>query len=120
VLLTAIALPIGFLTLAAPLASHGLAVFLAKILGFLLAFLDVSVQWFARWHGGSYRIPGPPLIVIAIFSLVVIALSAAIRSRLGAWWQFSAAADLLATAAIIAAYPFAPRLSGPNLELTVL
>jgi competence protein ComEC len=120
VLLTSVAVPIGFFTLAASLVSHSLAMILARILGFLLACLDASVQWFSRWHGASYRIPGPPMIIIATFVVVAIALSAAIRSRRSGWWQFGATSSLLATALVIAAYPFAPRLSGPNLELTVL
>ena len=121
VLLTGLAVPIGFFTLAASLVSRALAGFLAKILGFILAMLDGSVQWFARWHGASYRIPGPPLALIAIFAVFAIALAAVIRSRLNGWWQWAAAVPLLATAAlVIATYPFAPRLSGSNLELTVL
>ena len=51
--------------LAASLVSHSLALVLAKVLGILLAMLDLSVRWFAGWHGASYRIPGPPLLIIA-------------------------------------------------------
>ena len=90
VLLTGLAVPIGFFTLAASLVSHTLAVFLAKLLGFILAMLDASVQWFARWHGASYRIPGPPLALIAVFAVLAIALSVVIRSRLSGWWQWAA------------------------------
>ena len=89
VLLTGLAVPIGFFTLAASLVSHALAGFLAKILGFILAMLDASVQWFARWHGASYRIPGPPLALIALFAALAITLSVVIRSRLSGWWQWA-------------------------------
>ena len=58
-LLTGLAVPIGFLTLAASLVSHALAAWLAKLLGLILAMLDAAVRWFAGWHGASYRIPGP-------------------------------------------------------------
>ena len=120
VFLTGLTVPIGFLTLAASFVSHALAGFLATFLGFFLAALDAIVQWFAGWHGASYRIPGPPMFIIAMFAVLTIALSSAIRSRRNGWWQFAAAMPLLATAAIIASYPFAPHLSGQKLELTVL
>ena len=61
-LLTGLAVPIGFLTLAASLVSHTLAVWFAKLLGLLLAMLDASVRLFAGWHGASYRIPGPSIV----------------------------------------------------------
>src|ERR1700692_2467735 len=66
-LLTALAVPIGFLTLATSLLSRTLAGLLAKILGFILAVLDATVRLFAGWHGASYRIPEPSLALIAIF-----------------------------------------------------
>jgi competence protein ComEC len=120
VLLTGLAVPLGFFTLATSLVSNALAGFMAKGLGLILAALDASVQRFAEWHGASYRIPGPPLFIIAIFAVFAIALSAVIRSRRNGWWKFAAVMPLLATAAIIATYPFPPRLSGQKLELTVL
>jgi competence protein ComEC len=88
VLLTGLIVPLGLFTLAASLASHTLAAWFAKLLGFFLAMLDASVQWFARWHGASYRIPEPPLLLIAVFVLVAVALSAAIRSRRRGWRSF--------------------------------
>ena len=120
VLLTGLIVPLGLFTLAVSFVSRALAGFLAKALGLLLAALNASVQWFAHWHGASYRIPGPPLIVIAIFVALAILLSATIRLRRSGWWQIAALVPLLAAAAVIAAYPFAPHLSRKNLELTVL
>jgi competence protein ComEC len=120
VLLTGLAVPIGFFTLAATLVSHTLAVFLARILGWILAMLDASVRWFAHWHGASYRIPEPPLALIALFAALAIGLSVVIRSRLGGLWRWAATGGLFAAAALIATFPFAPRLAGKNLELTVL
>jgi competence protein ComEC len=121
ILLTGLAVPIGFLTLAASLFSQALAAWLANLLGVLLAMLDATVRWFAGWHGASYRIPGPPMAVIAIFVALAIALSAAIRVR--RWdfrWYSSTFAALLATAALIATQPFPPHLTPQRLELTVL
>jgi competence protein ComEC len=119
-LLTGLAVPIGFLTLAVSLVSQGLAGWLAKLLGLILAMLDTAVRWFAGWHGASYRIPGPPVALMAIFIALAIALSAAIRMRWQVWWPSSAAIALLAAAAIIATHPFPPRLTAQCLELTVL
>ena len=90
-LLTGLAVPIGFLTLAASLVSHTLAAWLAKLLGLLLAMLDASVRWFARWHGASYRIPGPSIVLMAVFVGLGVVLSAAIRMRWRAWRPWSAA-----------------------------
>jgi competence protein ComEC len=120
-LLTALAVPIGFLMLAASLVSRALAGWLAQLLGILLAMLDATVRWFAGWHGASYRIPEPHLMIIALFAALAIALSAALRVR--SWnfkWYAGIFAALLATATVIATYPFSPRFTPGVLELTVL
>ncbi len=119
VLLTGLIVPLGLFVLATSLVSQALAVWLAKFLGFFLAMLDKSVQWFAGWHGASYRIPDPPLMLIAAFAAIAVVLSAAIRSRRRAW-QWVATIALLGAATLIATYPFAQNLDGKNLEVTVL
>src|SRR5467141_845980 len=119
VLLTGLIVPLGLFTLAASLVSQALAVWLAKFLGFFLAMLDKSVLWFAGWHGASYRIPEPPLMLIAAFAAIAVVLSAAIRSRRRAW-QWVATIALLGAAALIATHPFALYLNAKNLEVTVL
>jgi competence protein ComEC len=119
-LLTGLAVPIGFLMLAASLVSHALAGWLAKLLGLILAMLDVTVRWFAGWHGASYRIPEPSLALVTVFVALAIAFSAAVRMRRNLWWPSSAAIALLTTAVIIATHPFPPRLAAQRLELTVL
>jgi competence protein ComEC len=118
--LTGLAVPLGFLTLAASLISHPIAAGLAKILGLFLAGLDASVRWFAAWHGASYRIPGPPLALMVLFAALALLLSAAIRGRWKIRWAASAAISLAAVAAMIAAYPFSPRFVPQRLELSVL
>jgi competence protein ComEC len=120
VVLTGLAVPIGFFTLAASLVSRPVAGVLAKLLGFILAMLDTTVQWFSKWHGASYRIPGPPIVLIAIFAALAILLSVVVRSRTGGWRQWAAAIPFLAAAALIATFPFAPRLAVNELQLTVL
>jgi competence protein ComEC len=119
VLLTGMIVPLGLFTLAVSLVSQALSVWLAKFLGFFLAMLDKSVHWFAAWHGASYRIPEPPLMLIAMFAAIAVVLSTAIRSQRRAW-QWVATIALLAAAALIATYPFAQNLDGKNLEVTVL
>jgi competence protein ComEC len=119
-LLTGLAVPVGFLTLAASLVSRTLAGWLATLLGAVLWLLDAAVHWFAGWHGASYRIPGPSATLMGVFVVLAIALSAAFRLRLKAWWPSSAALALLATAVLIATHPFSPRFTPQRLELTVL
>jgi competence protein ComEC len=119
-LLTGLAVPIGFLMLAASLVSHALSGWLSKHLGLILAMLDAAVRWFANWHGTSFRVPGPSVALIAVFLSSAIALSAAIRTRRNHWWSLSAAIALLAAAVIIGAHPIPPGFTNQRLELTVL
>ncbi len=119
-LLTGIAVPVGFLMLAASLVSPLIASWLARLLGIILTSLDAAVRWFADWHAASYRIPGPSVAVMAVFVALAILLAAAIRMRWKVWWLGSVIVALLATAVVIAAYPFAPRFAPKRLEVTVL
>ncbi|HTC62608.1 MAG TPA: ComEC/Rec2 family competence protein [Candidatus Saccharimonadales bacterium] len=118
--LTGMAVPIGFLMLAASLVSQSAAAVLAKILSVILSLLDFTVRWFASWHGASYRIPGPSVFIMIVFVGSAVALSAAIRVHAKLWLSSIAVISLLATAVIIAAFPFRPRLVPERLELTVL
>ncbi len=120
ILLVGVAVPIGFLTLAASVFSRGLAGWLARILGPILAMLESAVHWFASWHGASYRIPEPSVALIGIFASLAIVLSVAIRMRWKIWWLSSALVALVAVAVMIATHPFSPRLAPQRLELTVL
>ena len=119
-LLTALAVPLGFLTLVTSLLSRTLSGLLAKVLGLILAALDATVRWFAGWHGASYRIPEPSVALIAIFVAFTIVFSTAVRTRRNAWWASSSAIALLATAVLIATHPFSPNFAPQRLELTVL
>ena len=119
-LLTELAVPIGFLMLAVSLVSSSLAGLLARLLGILLSMLETSVRWFAAWHGASSRVPGPSVALLLVFVGFAIALSAAIRMRWNVWWVSSAAIGVAAAAVMIATHPFPPRLTAQRLELTVL
>jgi competence protein ComEC len=119
VLLTAAIVPLGFLALSAELVWPALGHFLGRALGLLLGALDATVDWFARWPHGSYRIPGPPAAVIVAFLIAAFALAWALRAprRAVQWFAF---AVVLALAIVIATYPFAPSLKRGDFELTVL
>ena len=119
VLLTAAIVPLGFIALSAELVWPALGHFLGRALGLLLGALDATVDWFARWPRGSYRIPGPPAAVIVAFLIAAFALAWALRAprRAVQWFAF---AVVLALAIVIATYPFAPSLKRGDFELTVL
>ena len=119
-LLTGLAVPVGFLTLGATLVSHTLAQWLATPLAFLLGTLDVTVRWFANWRGMSFRVPGPSVALLALFAGLAITLSAAIHMRRKSWLASVTGIALLAVAVVIAAHPFAAALTPGRLELTVL
>ena len=67
VLLTGLAVPIGFFTLAASLVSDALAQFSQDSGTHSRRCSTLPCDGLPRWHGASYRIPGPPLALIAIF-----------------------------------------------------
>ena len=78
------------------------------------------VSFFAAVPHGSYRVPGPPVWVMAFFFLLAIGTVIRLRSArvVRRWeWEFFTLALLLACG-IIATYLF--RLAANNLEVTVL
>jgi competence protein ComEC len=142
VLLTAAIVPLGFIALSAELVWPALGHLLGRALSVLLGALDATVDWFARWPHGSYRIPGPPSAVIAAFLSAVIALAWALRGvaagqektekdnaeaqgarRLAekrTKLQWAAFAVVIALAIVIVTYPFAPNLHRGDFELTLI
>ncbi len=119
VLLTGLIVPLGFLTLGASLIWAAFAGALAKVLGALVAALVGSVEWFTRWQWTSYRIPGPPALLLAGFFAALVLLAVAARAARRRW-QLLLAAPLAALALAVATYPFAPRLERGKLELTMI
>ena len=114
--LTGVLVPLGFLTLGSALLWAPLARALAWPLIWLTSLLTHLAAWFAAIPHGSYRIPAPPpwamLAFFAAFAALAITRWKPVRRI--------AAAILLASAAIIAIYPFAPALHPGNLEMTAL
>jgi competence protein ComEC len=122
--LTGMIVPLGFLMLVCGLFFSGLARIIAAPLGWLTSAMLHGVQWFAHFPRWSYRIPGPPSWLVLIFFLLAVGLVISLRLRpenvLRRNLSLSATAPLLACAAVISIFPFAPQLSRGKLELTVL
>ncbi|MGB6544781.1 MAG: ComEC/Rec2 family competence protein [Candidatus Acidiferrales bacterium] len=119
VLLTAAIVPLGFIALSAEFVWPPLGHILGHVLGLLLGALDATVDWFARWPHGSYRIPGPPMAVMVAFLIAGFALAWTMRARLRNF-RWVAVAATLALAIVIVTYPFRPNLKRGDFELTVL
>ena len=114
--------PLGFLTLTAGLILSAAGKVFAIPLTWLTGLLVHVVQWFGHFPRWSYRIPGPPLWLIAAFFLFGVALVAAMRITHARWNVLGRGACLawLSCALAIAVFPFAPNWSRGKLEVTVL
>jgi competence protein ComEC len=135
VILTGLIVPIGFLTLVVSFVWSRLAVVLAKALGFLATSLLATVEWFSRLPHVSYRIPGPPIRLIAAFFAAFIILAAAARVAAArrsnrvtrrqlplpiAPAEWISAVALAGLTILVASHPFAPHLERGKLEVTIL
>jgi competence protein ComEC len=120
--LTGAIVPIGFFSLAIGSILPSLGRLLAHPLAWLILLQTRIVSFFAAIPHGSYRIPGPPAWVMALFFLAAIAAVIRLRSELAMrrWEWGSLALSLLLTAGIIATYPFRPSVNAGSLEVTVL
>ena len=135
VLLTGLIVPLGFLALAATFVWARLALGLAKILGLCTGLLLATVEWFGRLPRASYRIPDPPVWLLAAFFATLVALigiaRAIARKRAAQRGQsqppsridpreWATAAVLAAFTVLVAAYPFAPKIDRGRLAVNVL
>jgi len=120
--ITGIVVPLGFLTLGSGLLLPAVGKLLAAPLAWVTALLLQVVQWFAHFPRWSYRIPGPPVLLVAVFLTagVLLAMTARSSHSWSRWVSRSAAGVLGLSALIIAIFPFSPRWSAGRLELTVL
>jgi competence protein ComEC len=119
VLLAALIVPFGLFTLGVAVFWPSLGHALGHVLSAMIGWLDAIVDFFARWHGASYRIPGPPAMVIAAFFMAAILLAWATSERRRALIALAAMA-LMAIEVVVCIYPFVPRLTRGDFELTVL
>ncbi len=135
VLLTGIIVPLGFLALMLTFVWTKLALGVAKLAGICAGWLLAAIEWFSRLPHVSYRIPDPPLWLIALFFAAFFLLAAAARaaasrrtSRLArrqlappiAPIEWASAAGLAALTVLVASHPFAPNLARGKLEVNVL
>jgi competence protein ComEC len=120
--LTAIIVPLGFCTLIAGLLWAALGKILAGPVSLVTAGLVQVVHRFALLQQLSYRIPGPPLWATIIFFITLRSIVTCLRLRFAGrkTTVWSLLAVLAVAGAVIATYPFSPRMSGGKLELTVL
>jgi competence protein ComEC len=120
--LTGVVVPLGFATLAGALIFPALGRILALPLTWVTLVLLHVVQWFAHFPAWNYRIPGPRIWVMATFCIFAVLLGVAMRiahTRQRIVTRMLAG-GLVACALLIALFPFAPRWSPGNLEVTVL
>jgi len=119
VLLTGLIVPFGFLSLGAGVLWQPLGQLLVHILGPAVGAMLWSVEIVSRLPWVSYRVPSPPISVLAAFFVATTLLSATIllAKRRAAW---AAGALVMALALLIAVYPFSPRLNRGQLEVTIL
>lgn len=120
--LTGMIVPLGFFALGGAAAWPAIGRVLSWPLGWLVAAQGDVVGWFARMAHGSYRIPGPPQWVVAIFLASGVLLAASLRFE-GATWRWLrriAIAGGLTAALVIATYPFPARFQRGALEMDVI
>jgi competence protein ComEC len=120
-LLSTLLIPAGFTALAADVVAPPLGAAAATVVHGITAALLGVVTWFAHFPAGSYRIPAPPLWLVALFFflLVAVAWAARLPARRGLAYLLLALPCTVATAAV-ALHPFAPSLAPGRLELTAL
>jgi len=120
--LTGVVVPLGFLALATGLVWQPLGKIFAMPLAWLTELLLHVVQWFAHFPRWSYRIPGPPWWLIALFFTVAVLLAAMTRSKQSPrhklrWSLYTAWA---ACALAVAVFPFGSHWTKGKLEVTIL
>ena len=120
--LTCVIVPLGFLTLAVGLVLPALGKLFAVPLAWLTALLLHIVQWFAHFPRWSYRIPGPPSWLIALFFAVALLLAAEMRlkHRLRKQLVWGLCVGFMGCAFAMSIYPFGAKWTRAKLELTVL
>jgi len=121
VVLSALAVPVGFLMLAADFLWSALGSLVAPVVGKLTQALIASIEWFGQWRWGSYRVPGPPAWLLTAFFAAVVLLASAARLHLTRrLWHHLALVPVGFLVLLVATCPFSPQLHPGELEVTVL
>jgi len=120
--LTGVIVPLGFVGLTVGMFFNAAAKLVAHPLVWLVFLQHRIVSFFAAIPRTSYRIPGPPAWLTALFFLeLVLAVIALRRQRNSLRWQPGALAALIACVSVaVAIYPFPPTVHANELEVTVL
>ncbi len=120
--LTGMIVPLGFFALGGAMAWPAIGRVLGWPLGWLVAAQNHAVGWFARMAHGSYRIPGPPRWVMAIFFACGVLLAICLRFEGTKWRRLRRVAmgGGMAAALVIATYPFPARIHRGDLEMDVM
>ncbi len=120
--LTGVIVPLGFIGLGTSLVVRELGRIVAVPLAWLVGLQDMIVGAFARMTLGSYRIPSPPVWVVALFFVSSVLLAASLRMTAACrkWVSRAAIVGIVCAAILIATYPFRPSTVAGALEMTVL
>ncbi len=120
--LTAVIVPLGFLTIISGFLFRALGSILAVPLSWMTLGLLHVVQWCAHFQQLSYRIPGPPLWLTAAFFVTLASIVVCFRVQFPRHKFVTRilCGGLAVAAIIIARSPFSPRASSGKLEVTVL
>ncbi len=120
--LTSLVVPLGFLTLGSGLLLPALGKILAWPLAWATTSLLHVVRWFAHFPHWNYRIPGPPLWLLLSFfgNAVLLAIAMRLAYPWRRWAGMTLCASFMGWALIVAVFPFAPRGSAGELEVTIL
>ncbi len=119
VLLTALIVPLGFITLSLSFISTVAARIVAHLASAAVSLLLKIVMWFASTRIGNFRVPSLPMWLVVLFLATLIFLSVATRSH-GRRLQWVALVTTAACALGAAIHPFPLRIVRAELELTVL
>ncbi|HYA64598.1 MAG TPA: DNA internalization-related competence protein ComEC/Rec2 [Candidatus Sulfotelmatobacter sp.] len=120
--LTGVIVPLGFFSLVLGLLIHAAARLVAAPLALLVFLQHHIVSLLAAIPHSSYRIPGPPVWLMALFFLALVLAAIALRfeKTLPRWHWMPLIFFLTLAAGGIATYPFRPSLNANRLEVTVL
>lgn len=114
--------PLGFVDLTLAFLLKRAASIPAQPLIWLVLLQHKIVSFFAGIPHSSYRIPGPPVWLLALFFVGLLAAVIALRlNKAIPRWQWIGLVVLLAgSSLLIAVYPFPPAACPNHLEVTVL
>lgn len=128
-LLSAAIVPVGFLAMGLSAVWAALGNFAAGTTSGLLTMLLASVEWFDRAQWAAWRVPDPPLWLLAVYAGTLVLISIGARTAADAQspprtkprlWVALAALAHAAMVLLVAVHPFPAQLARGQLEITAL